>query len=121
MYPLEKYKFARRPSYIDKDGIRHGESIIAISSFAGKSVKGIATCHPHDTMNEEKGKKIAALRCDIKIAEKRLARAKKKKEEARDAYDNVKGIYYNMLHYYRDSNTRLQDLKYELDEFLSDE
>ena len=51
--------------------------IIALSTYAGRTVRGIAKCHPNDTFNEEFGKTLAAARCNQKIAAKRYARAQK--------------------------------------------
>lgn len=49
--------------------------VIALSSFAGRTVRGVAKCHPGDSFDEEFGKRLAAARCNKKIAEKRYARA----------------------------------------------
>jgi hypothetical protein len=50
-------------------------TVVAISSFAKKVVVGVARCSPSDTFDVEKGKQLAAARCNLKIAEKRLKRA----------------------------------------------
>lgn len=55
--------------------------IIAISTYAGRTVRGIAKCHPNDKFDEEFGKKLAAARCNKKIADKRYARSLKKFHE----------------------------------------
>ena len=49
--------------------------VIALSSFAGKAVSGIAKCHPNDTPDLEKGIMLAILRCNQKIAQKKVNRA----------------------------------------------
>ena len=51
MYPIEKYKF-----------YTNGSRVIAVSTYAGKTVRGVAVCHAGDTFSLEKGKKLAALR-----------------------------------------------------------
>ena len=51
------------------------QTIVAMSTFAGKTVVGVARCAPADTFDVEVGKKIAAARCTAKIAEKRMKRA----------------------------------------------
>ena len=61
-----------------------GEKVIAISTYAGRTVKGVAKCHPNDTFDVEFGKKLAAARCNEKIAYKRLTRALNKFGEAVD-------------------------------------
>ncbi len=71
MYPIEKYKY-----YIAKN------KVIAVSSYAGKTVKGVATCHEDDEFTLWKGKELAAARCAIKVAKKRYDRATKKSKDA---------------------------------------
>ena len=56
--------------------------IAAVSSFAGKPVKGYADCHPADEFDIEYGKALAAARCAEKIAAKRCKRAYNKVDEA---------------------------------------
>lgn len=50
-------------------------TVVAFSTFAGKVVTGVARCAPADEFNIEDGKKLAAARCSLKIAEKRMKRA----------------------------------------------
>ena len=50
-------------------------TVVAMSTFAGKTVVGVARCAPADVFDIETGKKIAAARCSVKIAEKRMKRA----------------------------------------------
>ena len=66
MYSVDKYKI-----------IAHGNEVIAISTYAGKTVKGIAKADPRDEFDVEKGKALAIARCAAKIAMKRQNRAKK--------------------------------------------
>lgn len=37
--------------------------VIAVSTYAGKTVKGIAKCDPRDTFDIDKGVEIAEARC----------------------------------------------------------
>jgi len=50
--------------------------VIALSTYAGRTVRGVAKCHPNDTFDVEFGKALAAARCNRKVAEKRYARAR---------------------------------------------
>ena len=50
-------------------------TIVAMSTFAGKVIVGVARCAPTDEFDIETGKKIAAARCSVKVAEKRMKRA----------------------------------------------
>lgn len=64
-YPIEKYHF-----FTSKN------KIVAVSTYAGKSVRGVAKCDPRDEFDMEKGKALAAARCAERVATKRQARAK---------------------------------------------
>ncbi len=64
--------------------------VIALSTYAGRTVRGIAKCHPNDEFNEEYGKKLAAARCNQKIAAKRYERAFRKCHFLRMAADELK-------------------------------
>lgn len=75
MFPMERYKF-----FTNSKG-----HVYAVSSYCGKTVKGVAKCDPKDTFDLEKGKKIAAMRCNVKICALRAKRMRKKVEEARKA------------------------------------
>ena len=67
---------------VNKDGI---QSVYCVSHFAGNAVRGVAKCDPTDAFDYEKGVQLAQLRCDEKIAKKRVKRAQKKFSEAGDA------------------------------------
>ena len=71
MFPLEKYRY-----YFA------GNKIIATSTYAGQTVRGVALCAPEDEFNEAKGKELAAARCNEKVAQKRYNRAMNKSIEA---------------------------------------
>ena len=88
-YPLEKYHYY---TYRRADGAM---VVKAVSTYAGVNIFGKAICHPNATFDLEKGKELAAARCNEKVAEKRLRRAQKKRDEAAD-------IYYRAMHKYSD-------------------
>lgn len=82
---------------------------IAISTYAGKSVRGIAICDPGDVYDELIGKQIAATRCSAKIAKKRRNRARR---ELNKAHANLKAAlnkYDDMAEYYEDACNALRD------------
>lgn len=89
MYPIEKYKF-----------YTNGSRVIAVSTYAGRTVRGVAVCHDGDEFSLEKGKELAALRCAEKIARKRLNRAERKVDEAYWAYMNTE-VYLDEMYNYR--------------------
>lgn len=51
------------------------KKVIAVSNDAGKTIKGVAKCSPEDEFDVEKGKKLAAARCNAKVTERRRKRA----------------------------------------------
>lgn len=66
-YPIDKYHF-----YTSKN------KVIAVSTYAGRPVRGIAKCNPNDVFDLEKGKALAAARCNERVARKRELNAKRK-------------------------------------------
>ena len=105
-FSLDKYKYfiARRV-----DGTPY--QVVAVSTYAGKTVRGVAKLTPGDTFSEEDGKKLAAARCNEKIAKKRLARSIKKMEEAHASYEKELAWYERMKDYYCDSADALREAK----------
>lgn len=77
---------------------------IAISTYAGRTVRGSTICSPSDQYDENIGKEIAATRCAAKVAQKRLNRAKQKRDEAADALKAAKIHYLKMMNYYNDAH-----------------
>ena len=59
--------------------------VICVSSYAGKTIKGVAKCAPGDTFDVEIGEELAKRRCDVKVAKARHRRAMKKCQEAERA------------------------------------
>ena len=99
MYPIEKYKF-----------YTNGSRVIAVSTYAGKIVRGVAVCHVDDTFSLEKGKKLAALRCAEKIARKRLNRAEHKVDEAYWAHVDAEFYLDKMIDYKNDALYELNEV-----------
>ena len=92
MYSADKYKI-----------IVHGNEVIAISTYAGKTVKGVAKADPRDEFDESVGKKLAIARCAAKIAKKRQKRAERKVAEAQRQLDAAKAHYDKMAQYLADA------------------
>ena len=102
MFDENKYKCY---GYDEKnsDGSIRCHCVVAISSYAGKPVKGYAKCHPDDAWDWEKGKALAIARCAEKIAIKRANRATDKVIEARNILDEAIQHMNDMLNYFIDS------------------
>lgn len=97
-YSLDKYKYF---TYFDKSGKK---TVSAVSTYAGRTVKGYAKCDPRDDFNEENGRKLAAARCNAKVADKRLKRAEKKMGEALRQLDAAEAYYKRMRTYFNDAS-----------------
>lgn len=97
-YGLDKYKF-----YVS------GNKVVAVSSYAGRTVRGVAKCDPRDTFDLETGKKLAAARCAHKIAEKRKARATIEYRKAAAAADEAVNRFNEMKQYFMDSVDQLDE------------
>lgn len=115
-YPLNKYKFIEHSS-ITSDG-KPTKEIIAISTYAGKVVKGRAKCASNDTYDFEKGKELAGARCNQKVCAKRVKRAEKKLSEAAKELQKAKRKYNKMVTYFDDATNALSDATVDLDYLL---
>ncbi len=102
-----KYKYYTAPN-----------KVIAVSTYAGKVVKGVAKCDPRDTFDLEKGAALAKARCDMKIAEKRCKRAQSQYLEAGKIVANAKEHYNRMESYFNDSVDAYQKAYNEVEAVL---
>lgn len=89
-----KYKF-----YTDG-----ANKIVAVSSYAGKSVRGVAKCDPRDNFNENAGRSLAEARCALKIADKRYARAQREYAKAMAAAEKAGARLNKMAVYVNDAS-----------------
>lgn len=96
----------------------NGRKVIAVSTYAGRRVKGVAVCSSDDTFDKTKGERLAAARCNTKIAKKRLQRADRKLREAEAAKNEVMKFYNNMLSYHADAYCAVQDAEQKEAEIL---
>lgn len=89
-------------------------TVIAASTYAGRTVKGVAKCDPADNFDIEKGKNLAAARCNHKVAMKRLKRASQKYVEAEKAAIEAVEWFNKIQRYYMDSVDALDEATAEL-------
>ena len=107
-FDASKYEYA---IYTRKDGVKE---IIAFSTYAKKVVKGKSSCDPKDTYDEEKGKKLAAARCNVRVARLRARRAKNKLKEAYEQYRAAKAYLEDMTAYHHNATVGLTEALTEL-------
>ena len=105
---MSKYRF-----YTSKN------KVYAVSTYACRPVKGVAKCDPDDEFSIEYGKELAVARCNEKIAEKRVKRAKRKFKEAHDDYVSAKRFYDDMTKYLDDSLVAHADAKKYVEDVLA--
>ena len=114
-YPMNKYRIFE---FTDKKTGRL--TIKAESTYAGKRVRGVATCHPNDAYVPETGTKLAVLRCAEKITEKRVKRAQKCVDVAEREMVEAQRKYFKMTTYLNDAKTEYGEAVEELNEFMEE-
>lgn len=97
-YSLDKYKYFK---FNDANG---KVTISAVSTYGGRTVKGYAKCDPRDTYDYEAGKRLAAARCNEKVAKKRARRAEAKFKEATAQLRAAEAYYDKMANYYNEAS-----------------
>lgn len=96
-YDINKYTITEKQETRENGAVTR--VVTASSTYAGKPVHGYAKCHADDTFNPESGKKLAAARCNEKVAKKRLNRAERKLKEAYATLEEAKKRVAKMEHY----------------------
>lgn len=110
---LDKYKF-----YIATTVTGEPYKVVAVSSYAGRPVRGVAKCANDDKFDLETGKKLAAARCNQKIATKRWSRASKRYDEAGNAAKQASRQLLLMADYYEDAVAAKAQADKEVNELL---
>ena len=94
--------------------------VVAYSSYAGQSVRGVAKCAPDDEFDVEFGKKLAAARCDVKVARRRLKRAQTRRNIAWDNYISAEEALMKEEDYIDDANYALAESEIYLESIIRD-
>lgn len=105
MYDINRYRY-----YSDGEN-----KIVAVSSYAGKTVRGVAKCDPRDTFDMEKGKALAAARCSVRVADRRHKYAAKEFLKALHDLEVAQNRVDQMREYMQDSFDQLTDEMHNLD------
>lgn len=98
---------------------RHGNEIICVSRFAGKPVRGVAKCDPRDEFDEERGKEIANLRVDIKVAQKRFKMYSEKHKALEEALNRLQDEYEEVGDKMYEAEDLMYSLTYDLNTVLN--
>lgn len=107
-YPMEKYRFYCGPN-----------KIVAVSTYEGRTVRGVAKCDPRDSFDAEKGKELAAARCNQKVATKRQRRAERELKKAIAAHDRATKYLGKMNDYYEDARKAVYNADTRVDKILA--
>ena len=113
-FPLDKYKY-----YVATKVTGEPYKVIAVSTYAGKTVRGTATCSPEDTFSLQKGKELAAARCNAKIAQKRMNHAYIKKANAKAKVDMATDEHNRAWRFWDDATYAYDDAMDELEKLES--
>lgn len=108
-YPMEKYKFYTAHN-----------KIVAVSTYEGRTVRGVAKCDPRDAFDLEKGKELAAARCNQKVAIKRKRRAEREFKKAMADHDKATKHLNKMTDYYEDARKAVYNAGVKVDKLLTD-
>ena len=95
------------------------KTVVAVSTYAGKTVRGVAKCDPSDTFTLDTGKKLAAARCNLKLASRRVKNAENKRNEAFVALEAAQKRVIEMNSYYNDAIACQEAAANELEEILN--
>lgn len=110
MIDITQYKF-----YMNEEA----RTVIALSTFAKKPVRGKAKCDPRDEFSTSDGMLIAAARCNKRIAEKRAHNAKERLAKAIEDFDEAAKYLNKMMEYRQDAVKKLEQACEDLEEIES--
>lgn len=111
----EHYKY-----FIHQSRDHNSVQVTAVSTYAGHTVKGYAKCDPRDNYNKKLGMELAAARCNLKVAEKRKARAKQKFHEANEHLNQAIAYASRMNDYFDDATRAVGEAETAINELLKD-
>lgn len=107
-FPLEKYHYYETEN-----------KTIAVSTYAGKPVRGTAICAAGDEFSAAAGKEIAAARCNVRVCEKRRKRAAQKHQEAKANLAKAAREFERMISYLEDATRLEEEAKVELNAIIA--
>lgn len=107
-----KYKFYKFYKNFEK-----GE-IIAVTHYAGSTIRGVAKCSPEDNFDDVYGIELAVARAEIKVAKAKSRNAATKYLEAAAAADAAEKRFDEMKQYYMDAIDQLDEATEYLNNLL---
>ena len=114
-----KFNPDRYRYYIHQSKDHGSTQITAVSTYAGKTVKGYAKCDPQDNYNEELGMKLAAARCNLRVANLRKKRAQRKFDEAQARLEAAQKFATDMGYYWAEATSAVKSAQADVEDILS--
>ena len=99
----KKYKFYQ--FYVDEKN----RQVIAVTHYAGRTIRATAKCHPDDIFDLEMGKKVAVAKAEIKVAKAKKRSAVVSYLDAAVIADAAHAHFNDMKQYYMDAIDQLDD------------
>jgi len=96
----------RYHTYTDNEHV-----VVVTSTYAGKTVRGVAKCSPNDKFDICIGENLAKARCDYKIEKLRTKRAYTECKRAMDEVNRAEAHQKKMENYLIDSYQKLANAK----------
>ena len=99
------------------------KKVIAIGTYRGKSVRGVAKCDPKDTFNPETGKKLAIARLDQRLNYKRRVTALQRLDELDAKMEALRTQFEKLSEARERTQANLNDLydeSIELEDYLAE-
>lgn len=97
----------------------NNETVVVVSSYAGKPVRGIAKCYITDDFDYDTGVKLAQARCDHKVAKKRYKNAMNRYEDAKEMYQMAQTYLLEMREYAASSEKEMYEAEAHLESVLN--
>lgn len=95
-------------------------TIIAVSNYKGKTIKGVAKCSPEDNFNYAKGVELAVARLRLKKAKLKAKLAVEEINKLKTKNDILRNKIAKASDFYADAIDELQSLDSELNNILEE-
>lgn len=96
------------------------KTVIAVSTYGKRPVRGVAVCADEDVFDIERGKALAKAKCDYKIAKKRTKRSYGELSRANAEMSKARIRLQEMKEYNKDAQDAELKCKIILEELLKE-
>ena len=95
------------------------KKVIAVSTYAKKNVRGVAVCSKDDNFDVDFGMKLAKIRCDKRINEKRLKYLNNKVKDVNTIIDYFISERSKMINIINETYDTITNLNQEENDLLN--